>query len=612
VDETGGIVWFDEPLSIAATESVPTPVGAHFEWLLEREMNASPERTSVVEDADVRLVLEDHPSDAFDDPEGYVLEATEEGTVTILAETADGLRYGCQTFVTAIARVHRDDEDIGSWAIPAFEVHDWPETDWRGFMLDPARGFLPVEHVKRRIDQAARAKLNRLHVHLLDDEGYALESEAYPKLNQDADGTERPAYSPEDVSELVEYAADRGIEIIPEVDVPAHATHVLESYPELRCIVEDGDAADRTICIGSSETFEFVETLLEEVLEAFPFEYVHIGGDEWEMHGHSWDECVDCQAKMAEDGSETVTEHFYSFVRHLHDFLEERDRRTILWNDQVDISESPALPRDIVIQFWRVAAPGRGPIEGCSLDRFLEEGFDVVNSYVHAAYVRGWISEEYMLGWAPKRRPSVPESRETQVRGGELLAWEPSDEETRDYFERALPSAIPIFADRLWNPAVVDDRDAFSRTVTRHALGPYVPDGFDVYRELGGMLLPTNWKRSGQGPPADANRSLADRRPEAAAREYASAIEMLSTLRDSDETVYPETATAYIDSLEWLLEVADRERRGYLIGPDWSLSRTANRPIPGSRYGRFERPTSDNRTTVFRHRATGRCIVRES
>lgn len=560
VDAAGGAIRFDTPITVGSSDAVPAVVTL-FETLLERETNEPPVRAGANEDPDVRLVLDDRPPDSVDDPEGYVLDVGgDTDAATIRAATVDGLRHGCQTFVTGLTTQNGRDP----LAFPADEIHDWPETSWRGVMLDPARGFLPVDRVKRRIDQAARAKLNRLHLHLLDDESYALESEAYPELNQEPDGTARSAYSPQDIEELVDYARHRGVEIVPEVDVPAHADHVLETYPELRCTVEDGDAADRTMCIGSRETIQFVETLLTEVVELFPFEIVHVGGDEWEMHGHSWDDCANCRAKMTEDGSETATEHFYAFVRHLHGFLEEHDRRTMLWNDQIDISESPELPRDLLIQFWRVAAPGRGPVEGCSMERFLEEEFDVVNSYVHAAYVNGWISEEYALGWAPRRRPTVPDRREPQVPGGELLAWEPSDEAQREYFERALPSVIPIFADRLWNPEPVDDQSAFSRTVTRHALGPYVPDGFDVYRELGGMILPTNWKRSGQDPPAHANRSVADRRPEAAAADYESSIKTLSTLYESNETVYPETATAYVDCLEWLVEVAERESRGIL------------------------------------------------
>ncbi|WP_255171431.1 family 20 glycosylhydrolase [Natrononativus amylolyticus] len=567
-------VRFETPLAIDSSEETAA-VASLLEELLERETNETVTRASAGERPDVRLRLESTPSDRFDDPEGYVLEAgvgdeARSAGVTITAKTGDGLRNGCQTLVTALSAdgVTADGRggDGARWSLPACEIHDWPETEWRGFMLDPARGHLPVEDVKRRIDQAARAKYNRLHLHVLDDEGYALESEAYPELNRDADGTERPAYSPADVEEIVAYANRRGIRVLPEVDVPAHATHVLETYPELRCTVEDGEPADRTICIGRPETYEFVETLYAEVLELFPFEYVHVGGDEWEMHGHSWDECVDCRRKMAEEGSETVREHFYAFVRHLHGFLADRDRRTIMWNDQIDISESPDLPRDILIQFWRVAAPGRGPVEGVSMERFLEEGFDVLNSYVHAAYVRGWISEEYMLGWAPRRRPTVPEERASQVRGGELLAWEPSSEERHAYFERALPSAIPVFADRLWNPEP-HDRPAFSQAVTRHALGPFVPDGFDIYRDLGGLIVPTNWRRSGKEPWAHANASLGDRTPAAARAGYEETLETLTGLRDEGEAVYAETADAYADVLEWLIEVADREGRGVIDRP---------------------------------------------
>lgn len=569
VERRAGTVSLEPPFAIATTDSAAGPVAQLLESLLERETNGSAVRwDGSASEPDFRLALETPPTETVDDPEGYVLETdTDTETVTISAETVDGLRHGCQTLVTALERTSGDGAADGRWTLPDCEIRDWPETDWRGFMLDPARGFLSVETVKRRIDQAARAKYNRLHLHLLDDEGYALESAAFPELNQDLDGTDRPAYSPDDVAELVEYAAERGIEILPEIDVPAHATHVLERYPELQCTVEDGEPADRTMCLGADETIAFVETLLDEVVDLFPFDVVHVGGDEWKMHGHSWDECVGCRQKMEADGSASVTEYFYAFVRHVHDFLEDRGRRTMMWNDQIDISESPDLPRDVLIQFWRVAAPDRGPVEDCSMERFLEEGFEVVNSYVHAAYVRGWISEEYMYGWAPRRRPTVPADRATQVRGGELLAWEPSSEARRDYFERALPSAIPIFADRLWNASPIDDRTAFSRSVTRHALGPYVPGRFDVYRELGGTIAPTWWKRDAGTLLAHVNSSLGDRTAPEAVADYRETIKTLLRLRAANETIYDETATAYVEALEWLAEAAERDGRGVIDRP---------------------------------------------
>ncbi|TYL37944.1 beta-N-acetylhexosaminidase [Natronococcus pandeyae] len=552
----GETVRFEPPFTVGTSDENAEPAGTLLIDLLERETNARTIQSD--EEPTIGLTIDDAPSDAFDDPEGYVLEAAEDGIV-VRSATVDGLCHGCQTVVGGLER--RDD----SWQFPAGEIHDWPETRWRGFMLDPARGFLSVERVKRRIDQAARAKLNRLHLHLLDHEGYALESEAFPELNRGPDGEERPAYSPADVDELVEYAARRGVEILPEIDAPGHASHVLETYPELRCTVEDGEPSDRTLCIGTPATDEFVETLLEEVVELFPFETVHVGGDEWAM-GHSWDECSVCAERMAEEGSETLAEHFYGFVRRVHETLEAHDRRMMLWNDQIDISDSPSLPRDALVQFWRVAGKGRGPVEGCSLERFLEEEFEVVNSYVYAAYVNGWISEEYMLGWEPRSRPSVPDARAEQVIGGELLAWEPSSEETRAYFERALPSAIPVFADRLWNGDPIADRPAFSTALTRHALGPFVPEGFDVYRELGGTILPTEGENV-PSPPAHAHRSLGDRTPSEARDDYKDALETLRSLSDSGEAVYPETVAAYEECLEWLADVADREHRGVIDRP---------------------------------------------
>lgn len=556
VDERNGRVRLDEPFSIAGRGTAPDRTVELLAELLERETNAAVVRSTA--NADVSLAIREEPSERFDDPDGYVLDAMD-GTIAVRAENVDGLRHGCQTLVGGI------ESDGDGWLFPSCEVHDWPATRWRGFMADPARGFLSVDRLKRRIDQAARAKLNRFHLHLFDHESYALESEAYPELNRGPDGEKRPSYSPADVAELVDYADRRGVEVVPEIDVPSHAGWALECYPTLRCSV-DGEPSDRTMCIGAEATDDFVEGLIDEVVEQFPFDRVHVGGDEWAM-GNSWDECSVCARRMAADGSASLTEHFYAFLRRVDDLLDDRDRRPIYWNDQIDSSESPDLPSDALIQFWRVAGEGRGPVEGCRLDRFLEEGFEVVNSYVYAAYINAWVTEAYLLGWAPRRRPSVPDERADQVIGGELLAWEPSDEAARDYYERALPSAIPAFADRLWNPSPVADRPSFSRALTRHALGPFVPDGFDVYRELGGTILPTMSEDDSSAPPARANRSLGDRTPPEAVAAYESAIETLATLTATNETIYPETNEAYRECLEWLVGVAEREGRGVIDRP---------------------------------------------
>ncbi|WP_255543153.1 family 20 glycosylhydrolase [Halomontanus rarus] len=229
VDTGSGAVRFDAPIVIGMTEADAPAVVSLFETHLERETNERIVRGDDDGDSDVRLVLEDRPAEEFDGREGYVLEADGDAdTVTIRAETADGLRYGCQTFVTGLAfRTWngRDGDGIGDgdrdrWAFPDCTIHDWSETSWRGFLLDPAWGFLSIDRVKRRIDQAARAKLNRLRLRLLDDEGYALESEAFPELTRGSDGSTRPAYSPDDVAELVDYAARRGIEIVPRNQRP--------------------------------------------------------------------------------------------------------------------------------------------------------------------------------------------------------------------------------------------------------------------------------------------------------------------------------------------------------------------------------------------------------
>lgn len=545
------------PITVAVEGELKSGID-HLTELLDRAVSVDVQHSNDAANADVSVERVEHLPDCDESSESYAL-GVDEDRVTISAETPAGVHYGATTLTSLV------EEHDGKWEIPACEIRDWPDFEWRGFMADPARGHIPLDDLKRLVDRAARAKMNRFHLHLLDAESYALESKAFPELGCDPDGEPRETYSDDDIRELVDYAAARNVEVIPEIDVPSHATHVLEHHPELACTVPDGEASDRTMCIGHDATREFVATLVDEVASLFPSNVIHVGGDEWAM-GHSWDDCSVCRERMGVEGSANLYEHFYSFLRDVNDTVGEYDCRTTIWNDEVDISSSPDLPRDILVQFWRVAGQNRGPVEGCSLERFLREGFEVVSSYVHAAYINGWTDEDYLLGWSPTRRPSVPDEYAEQVLGGELLAWEPSSPEAWAYFQRALPSAIPTFADRLWNDAPVDDRDAFARALTRHVLGPAVSDGFDIYDELGGIILPMLDDSPYCNKKAHVGASLQNRTPAEAIASYEHSIGKIDALLNEDDAMDPDAAEAYIDCLEWLIEVSERDGRGII---DW-------------------------------------------
>lgn len=494
--------------------------------------------------------------------EAYSLRVSREG-VRIEAPTATGVHYAAQTLVGLVRM--RDDEFV----LPACEVRDWPRHEVRSVMVDPARRFIPVDRLYEIVDKMARAKLNRLHLHLLDNEGYSLESAAYPELNEAPDGSERPTYSADEMAALVEYAAERDITVLPEIDVPGHALHVVTKLPELRCEKPDDVAIygpKPAICLGKEASYEFVETLVDEVCEIFPAEVVHLGTDEWSHYGVSWTDCADCQSYVDENGIEDVQGLYYDFLHRANDIVSARDRTMAAWNDQINISESPDIPEDIQIQFWTVPHPPWGPdFEGNSMDRFLEEGYDVVNHHTAATYLNG-IKPDRLLDWNPTRFPEASEEHASGVLGGGLAIWEGVEGHVHQYQRRAIPSAVPLFADRVWNGRFFERRDGLGAAVTRHVLGPQIPDGYDVYADLGGPIFPR--PDGDRTEKADLHASLAGRDVDVAVASYDANLERLRELGDAGQARFPDAIEAYVDAYEWLIEAVDRYRRGVSKRPD--------------------------------------------
>lgn len=479
--------------------------------------------------------------------------------VDIEATSPAGLHYGSQALVGLIQE--RDD----GWVLPACEVEDWPETDVRGLLVDPARHFMPVSWLEEIIDQMARAKLNLLHLHLLDSQSYALESKIYPELGQDPEtGEKRPVYTHEEMAELVEYAAERNIDLMPELDLPGHATHLIDTIPEVQCQAGQ-DSSDWTICVGNETTYELVADLVSETAEVFPYSVVHIGGDEYAHQGVSWAECSVCQDRMTSEGFDRPRELFYYFLRRVHDILDAHDRRMMIWNDQIDIANPPDIPDDVLIDFWTVMRPELGPAEGCSMDGFLSEGFETCNSYSPATYMSHWADHELFKAWEPTQLPTISEGNEAVLWGGKLNMWNGPRWDQKacyDYHRRQMPATIPIFGDRVWHGGEPIDDTSLPDVVARHTLGPSFAGDGDIYDELGGVLFPNDLEEYG-----DIYGSLAGRTVDEAIERYEAKQDLLSKKLDDDHVVFPNTAEIYIDCFDWMINVAEREGRGYRERP---------------------------------------------
>lgn len=307
---------------------------------------------------------------------GYRLSVDADG-VRITAADASGAFSGAVTLTQLLpAAVNRRGLVTGvDWTIPATTIEDAPRFGWRGVMLDVARHFLPVSDVLRFIDLAARHKLNVLHFHLTDDQGWRIQIDAYPRLTEvggwrtesqhgaarHAPGDGRPHggfYSKDDLREIVAYAAARSITVVPEIDLPGHARAIIAAYPELAVpdVAQDADepsvwtrwGINEAILDMGEETVAFFRTVFDEVMELFPSAYIGVGGDEAKKG--RWAASARTQALMAERGLASVEELQAWFIRQLESHLSSAGRRLYGWDE---ILEGGGLPLGATVASWR-------------------------------------------------------------------------------------------------------------------------------------------------------------------------------------------------------------------------------------------------------------------
>lgn len=416
--------------------------------------------------------------------EGYTLDVTSNG-VEVKAKTPQGLFYGMQSFMQLLpAEVESPSKVNGiAWTAPAVSITDEPRFGYRGIMLDPCRHFMPVENVKKYLDVIALFKINTLHWHLTDDQGWRIEIKKYPKLTEvgskriEGEGYEYGGYyTQEEIKEVVQYAAERFIDVIPEIEVPGHEMAAIAAYPELSCKGEPvtprivWGVEDIVLCAGKEEVFEFFENVIDEVVTLFPSQYFHIGGDECPKR--SWEKCPLCQKRIREEGLKTDKEHTAEerlqsyFVQRIEKIVNKHGKKMIGWDE---ILEGGLAPTAIVMS-WQGEEGGIAAASmdhevimtpasnGMYIDQF--EG----DPKIEPVSIGGYTLLERIYNYNPTPDTLVKTGKDHYVKGVQCNTWSEYmyTEDLREY--RVFPRIIAL-SEIAWTPLDRKDYKDFERRI---------------------------------------------------------------------------------------------------------------------------------------------------
>ncbi|MGH9939148.1 MAG: beta-N-acetylhexosaminidase, partial [Blastocatellia bacterium] len=413
---------------------------------LEGRIGMELKRGLAIDDGPATLVIECREAGqavpSLNEDESYSLEVTDKQAV-LKAATVIGALRGLETFLQLL------ESDRDGYYIPSVKIQDKPRFRWRGLLFDSSRHFQPLEVIKRNLDGMAAVKLNVFHWHLTDDQGFRIESKRHPKLT--GMGSDGLFYTQDQAREIIAYAAERGIRVVPEFDLPGHATSWVVGYPELASapgpyqIERRPGIFDPTLDPTREEVYQFLDVFFGEMAALFPDEYMHIGGDENE--GKQWDRNPRIQDFMKERGIKNNHSLQAYFTTRLARILQKYKKKTMGWEEIL----ADDLPKDVVIHSWR------GPD---SLAEAVKKGFNGVLSagyYIDLSYPA---SNHYRVDPVAADKNLSPQE-EARILGGEATMWsEYVSPETID--SRIWPRTAAI-AERLWSPRAVADVDDMYR-----------------------------------------------------------------------------------------------------------------------------------------------------
>ena len=328
-------------------------------------------------------------------PESYTLSVTSQ-RIEIRATSGAGLFYGMQTLLQLMQPA-----STGSYSVPSVEIEDTPRFAYRGLMLDVSRHFSTKEFIKKQIDALAYYKINRLHLHLTDAAGWRLEIKKYPLLTDfaawrtdptwkkwwnggrkylryDEPGASGGYYTQDDIREILEYARQHYITVIPEIEMPSHSEEVLAAYPQLSCSGEPYKNSD--FCVGNEETFTFLENVLTEVMELFPSEYIHVGGDE--AGKSAWKTCPKCQKRMKDEHLANVDELQSYLIHRIEKFLNNHGRHLLGWDEILQGGIAP----NATVMSWRGEEGGIAAVTSGHRAIMTPGAYCYLDSYQDAPY----------------------------------------------------------------------------------------------------------------------------------------------------------------------------------------------------------------------------------
>jgi hexosaminidase len=386
---------------------------------------------------------------SVNEDESYSLEVTASGA-HLHAATVVGAMRGLETLQQLVQ------SDATSYFLPAVSIHDTPRFRWRGLMLDCGRHFMPVEVIQRTLDGMAAVKLNVFHWHLSEDQGFRIESRAFPKLT--GLGSDGFFYTQEQAHEIVAYARDRGIRVVPEFDMPGHTSAWFPGYPDLASapgpfhIEREFGVFDPVMDPTRESTYKFLDTFIAEMASIFPDHFMHIGGDE--NNGVEWKANPRIQAFMREHNLQNTAALQNYFNQRLLKILEKHGKHMVGWDEIL----TPDLPKDVVVQSWRGFD---------SLATGAKNGYDSILSAGYYLNLMSSAEAHYMVDPLPESNGLSPE-QQARILGGEACMW--TEQTTpRDIDSRVWPRAAAI-AERLWSPRNVNDVDDMYRRLAVESL----------------------------------------------------------------------------------------------------------------------------------------------
>lgn len=416
--------------------------------------------------------------------EGYKLEVTP-SAVNVTAKSAQGLFYGLQSFMQLLPAEIESPSVVNNiaWTAQAVQITDEPRFEYRGLMIDPCRHFMTVDEIKKQLDVMALFKMNRMHWHLTEDQGWRIEIKKYPKLTEvgskriEADGSEYGGYyTQEEIKEVVKYASDRFITVVPEIELPGHELSAIAAYPELSCKGEPTTpriiwgVEDIVMCAGKELPFQFLEDVIAEVAPLFPGEYLHIGGDECPKT--SWKSCPLCQKRIREEGlkadkDHTAEERLQSyFVQRMEKVAAKYGKKIIGWDEILEGGLSPTA----TVMSWRgeeggiaaaltnhdvIMTPGGN---GMYLDHYQGD------SKLEPVAIGGYTTLEKTYSYNPTPDTLVSMNKEHFVKGVQGNVWSEYlyTNDVREY--RTFPRAIAI-AEIGWTNNDKKDYSDFERRI---------------------------------------------------------------------------------------------------------------------------------------------------